>query len=110
VGGEAPLQSLPLISEPFHTVNTDFVGKIEPCSAEGHTHILIVMSSTTHFVLAVALMKTDSVAIVEASMKQFDIEGYPRKICNVNGSDLSSDFMREIYRTFGISMKTILVY
>jgi len=50
------------------------------------------------------------VSIVEALMKQFDLLGYPQRIFNDNGSNLSSDIMREIYRTFGIQMKTIPVY
>ena len=110
VGGKAPLQSLPIISEPFHTVYIDLVGKIEPSSAEGHTHILTLMDSATHFLIAVPLKKTDSVTIAEALMKQFDLVGYPQRIYNDNGSNLSSDIMREIYRTFGIQMKTIPVY
>jgi len=50
------------------------------------------------------------VSIAEALMKQFDLVGYPQRIYNDNGSNLSSDIMREIYRTFGIQMKTIPVY
>jgi len=61
VGGKAPLQALLIISEPFHTVYIDLVGKIEPSSADGHTHILTLMDSATHFLIAVPLKKTDSV-------------------------------------------------
>jgi hypothetical protein len=71
VGGKAPLQSLPIISEPFHTVYIDLVGKIEPSSAEGHTHILTLMDSATHFLIAVPLKKTDSVTVAEALMKLY---------------------------------------
>ena len=110
VGGKAPLQSLPIISEPFHTVYIDLIGKIEPSSSDGHSYILTIMDSATHFVIAVPLKKTDSVSIAEALMKQFDLVGYPQRIYNDNGSNLSSDIMKEIYRTFGIQMKTIPVY
>jgi len=68
------------------------------------------MDSATHFLIAVPLKKTDSVSIAEALIKQFDLVGYPQRIYNDNGSNLSSDIMREIYRTFGIQMKTIPVY
>ena len=67
VGGKASLQSLPIISEPFHTV---YVWK---SSVEGHTHILTLMDSATHVLIAVPLKKTDSVTITEALMKQFDL-------------------------------------
>jgi len=42
------------------------------------------------------MKKTDSVSIAGALMKQFDLVGYPQRIYNDNGSNLSSDFMREI--------------
>ena len=110
VGGKAPLQSLPIISEPFHTVYIDLIGKIQPSSSDGHSYILTIMDSATHFVVAVPLKKIDSVSIAEALMRQFDLVGYPQRIYNDNGSNLSSDIMKEIYRTFGIQMKTIPVY
>lgn len=110
VGAKAQMHSLPTISEAFHTVYIDLIGKIEPSSAEGHTHILTIMDSATHFVIAVPLKKTDSVSIAEALMKQFDLVGYPQRIYNDNGSNLSCEIMRQIYKTFGIQMKTIPVY
>jgi len=62
VGGKAPVQALPIILEPFHTVyDIDLVGKIEPSSADGHTNILTLMDSATHLLIAVPLKKTDSV-------------------------------------------------
>jgi hypothetical protein len=128
VGGKAPLQSLPIISEPFHTVYLDLIGKVELSSADGHTHILTLMDSATHFLiafldfkrlwifglyraiqiklltylLAVPLKKTDPVTIAEALMKQFDPVRYSQRIYSDNGSNLSSDIMREIYRTFAL--------
>lgn len=110
VGGKAPLQSLPIISEPFHTVYIDLVGKIEPSSADGHSYILTLIDSATHFAIAVALKRTDSVTIAEALMRQFDLVGYPRYIHSDNGSNLSSDILKEIYKTFGIDMKNTPVY
>jgi len=71
------LQALSIILEPLHTVYIDLVGKIEPSSADGHTHILTLMDSAAHFVIAVPLKKTDSLSIAEALMKQFDLVGYP---------------------------------
>lgn len=109
-GSKAPLQSLPIISEPFHTVYIDLVGKIEPSSADGHSYILTLIDNATHFATAVALKRTDSVTIAEALMKQFDLVGYPRYIYSDNGSNLSSEILKEIYKTFGIDMKNTPVY
>jgi hypothetical protein len=109
-GGKAPLQSLPLITIPFHSVYFDLIGKIEPSSADGHTHILTLLDSATHFTVAVPLKKTDSVSIAEELMKLFNLMGYPQIIYSDNGSNLTSDIMKEIYRTFGIQMKSIPVF
>ena len=110
VGGKAPIYSLPIISEPFHTVYIDIVGKINPPSAENHSYILTIMDSATHFVLAVPMKRIDSIEVAEQLMKQFDLVGYPKYIFNDNGGNLSSEIMVEIYKTFGITMKTIPVY
>lgn len=109
-GGKAPLQSLPIIAEPFHTVYIDLVGKINPSSEEKHSYILTLMDSATHFTIAVPMKKNDSVSVAEALMRQFDLMGYPKYFFSDNGSNLSSDIKSEIYRTFGIQMKTIPVY
>ena len=110
VGGKAPLMNLPIITQPFHSAYVDLIGKIDPPSAENHTHILCVMDSATHFVMATPLKRTDSVSIAENLMKQFDLVGYPQNLYCDNASNLTSDIIREIYRTMGINMKTIAVY
>ncbi len=109
-GGKAPLYALPAISEPFYLIYIDLVGPINPPSAENHSYILTILDSATHFVMAQPLKRIDSISVAEALMKQFDLMGYPRYICNDNGSNLSSDIMKEIYRTLGITMRTIPVY
>jgi hypothetical protein len=110
VGGKAPIRSLPIISEPFHTVYIDLVGPIHPLSGEGHSYLLTMLDSATHYMIAVPMKKIDSISIAESLMKQFDQFGYPRYIYSDNGANLSSDIMKEIYKTFGINMKTIPVY
>jgi hypothetical protein len=68
------------------------------------------MDSATHFVLAVPMKRIDSIEVAEQLMRQFDLMGYPKYIFNDNGGNSSSDIMVEIYKTFGITMKTIPVY
>jgi hypothetical protein len=104
------LQSLPIIPKPLHTVYTDLVGKTEPSSADGHSYILTLTDNATQFATAVALKITDSVTTAEALMRQFNLVGYPRYVYSDNGSNLSSDIWKEIYKTFGIDMKNKPVY
>ena len=100
---------MPVIAQPFYKIYIDLVGPLEP-SAEGHTHLLTILDSATNYPIAIPLKKTDSVSIAEALMSQFDQFGYPKYICNDNGSNLSSDIMKHIYKTFGIQMNNIPVY
>ena len=110
VGGKAPLMKMPQVTEPFHTVYVDLVGEIHPPSTEGHKYILCATDACTHFPIAVPLKKTDSVSIAEALLSQFNIFGHPHRIINDNAANLTSDILKEIYRVYGMEIKTIPVY
>jgi len=97
VGGKAPIFSMPVVSEPFHTVYIDIVGEIHPASSEGHKYILCGTDACTHFPFAIPLKRVDSVTIAEALLSQFNIFGHPNKIISDNGANLTSDIMKEIY-------------
>jgi hypothetical protein len=99
-----------VISQPFDTVHIDIVGKIIRASAENHSYILTIMDAATHFVVAVPLRKIDSVTVAESFLSKCDLLGYPRNVICDNGSNLTADIVKEIYRTFGIVMKNIPVY
>jgi len=49
VGGQAPIQSLPISSEVFETVYIDIVGEIIPNSAEGHRYSWGIDDPILHF-------------------------------------------------------------
>ena len=104
------MMKMPQVTEPFHTVYVDLVGEIHPPSAEGHKYILCAKDACTHFPFAVPLKKTDSVTIAEALLSQFNIFGHPHRIINDNAANLTSDLLKEIYRVYGMEIKTIPVY
>ena len=110
VGGKAPIFSMPVVSEPFHTVYIDIVGEIHPASSEGHKYILCGTDACTHFPFAIPLKRVDSVTIAEALLSQFNIFGHPNKIISDNGSNLTSDIMKEIYKVYGIRSQQIPVF
>ena len=66
VGGKAPIFSMPVVREPFHTVYIDLIGEIHPASSDGHKHILCGTDACTHFPFAIPLKRIDSVTIAEA--------------------------------------------
>jgi hypothetical protein len=110
VGGKAPIFSMPVVSEPFHTVYIDLIGEIHPASSEGHKHILCGTDACTHFPFAIPLKRIDSVTIAEALLSQFNIFGHPNKVISDNGANLTSDVMKEIYKVYGIKSQQIPVF
>jgi hypothetical protein len=110
VGGKAPLQSMPIIGEPMHTVYIDIVGEIHPPSAEGHRYILCFTDACSHFPFAIPLKRIDSVSVAEALLSKFSIFGHPKRVISDNAPDLTSDILKEIYHLYGIQMQTIPVY
>jgi RNase H-like domain found in reverse transcriptase/Reverse transcriptase (RNA-dependent DNA polymerase)/Integrase zinc binding domain/SCAN domain len=110
VGGKAPIFSMPVVSEPFHTVYIDIVGEIHPASSEGHKYILCGTDACTHFPFAIPLKRVDSVTIAEALLSQFNIFGHPNKVISDNGANLTSDIMKEIYKVYGIKSQHIPVF
>ena len=110
VGGKAPIFSMPVVREPFHTVYIDLIGEIHPASSDGHKHILCGTDACTHFPFAIPLKRIDSVTIAEALLSQFNIFGHPNKIISDNGANLTSDIMKEIYKVYGIKSQQIPVF
>jgi len=110
VGGQAPLQAMPIASNAFDTVYTDIVGEIIPSSAEGHRWILTMIDSATRFFIAVPMKKIDSVSVAEALMKQFSIFGIPRIIHHDQASNLSSEMLQQLWHLYGSKMQHSTIY
>jgi len=110
IGGVAPIQSSPISSEVFETVYIDLVGEIIPNSAEGHKYILTMIDSATRFFVAIPLKKIDSVTIAEALMSQFCTFGIPSLIHMDHGSNRNSEFMRQLYHLYGVSIRHSSIY
>ena len=56
------------------------------------------------------MKKIDSVTIAEELMTQFNIFGHPRILISDNGSNISSDILKEANRLYGTRMHQIPVY
>jgi len=100
VGGQAPLQAMPVALNAFDTVYIDIVGEIIPSSAEGHRWILTIIDSATRFFIVVPMKKINSVSVAKALVKQFAIYGTPRIIHHDHASKLSLEILQQLWHLY----------
>ena len=93
---------LPVISEPFQRVAMDIVGPL-PKSRSGNRYILVMCDYATRYPEAVPLKSIDAENIAEELVKIFSRVGLPREILTDQGSNFTSQLLREMYRMLHIS-------
>lgn len=98
----APLQPLPIISEPFSRVAVDIVGPIHPSAKDGSRYILTLVDFATRWPEAVPLKKIETVTVAEALLQIFTRMGVPEEVLSDNGSQFTSEMMAEVYRLMSI--------
>ena len=98
----APLDKMPIISEPFSRVAIDIVGPFSPASSRGHKYILTLIDYATRYPEAVPLKNIDTISVAEALMDIFSRVGVPYEILSDNGTQFKSDLMAEIHRLLSI--------
>ena len=106
----APLQPMPLISEPFKRIAIDLVGPIHPVSSSGHMYILTIVDVATRYPEAIPLRKIDSVTVAEALVSAFCRMGCPTEILSDCGTQMISDVMKEVHKLLGVKTVTTTPY
>ena len=106
----APLQPMPLISEPFQRIAIDLIGPMHPVSSSGHTHVLTIVDAATRYPEAIPLKKIDSVTVAEALVSVFARMGCPKEILSDCGTQMISDLMKEVHRLLGVTTVTTTPY
>ena len=106
----APFQRLPVIDVPFSRVAIDIIGPISPVSARGARWVLTVVDVATRYPEAVPLRSITTEAIAEALVEVFSRTGLPDEILSDNGSQFTSDVMRQVCRMLSISQLHSSVY
>ena len=99
---DIPLEFMPRIDYPFKRVAIDLVGPLHPSSEEKHTHILTIIDIATRYPEAIPLKKTDSVTVAEALFSVFSRMGIPEEILSDNGSQFTSEMMKEFHELLSI--------
>lgn len=88
----APLQPIPVTSEPFEYIILDCVGPL-PRTKSGNQWLLTIMCSLTRFPEAIPLRKITAPIIIKALMVFFSFFGLPKTI----QTDRGTNFMSRVF-------------
>ena len=99
---KAPLQKMPLISEPFKREAVDLIGPIVPCSERGHRYILTMIDTATMYPEALPLKNIDAESVAEALVEMFCRLGIPEEILSDRGAQFISETMKQVDRLLSI--------
>ena len=99
---KAPLQPLPIVSEPFAKVAFDIVGPL-PRTTKGNKYLLTMICLFTKFPAAIALRRVDNETVLNAMMELFSTYGLPQEILTDQGSVFCSRLTRACCKLLNIS-------
>ena len=81
---KAPLQPLPLVSEPFTKVAFDIVGPL-PRTTSGFKYLLTMLCMFTKFPVAIPLKRVDNESVLNAMVEVFSTYGIPKRSSQTRG-------------------------
>ena len=98
-----PLGQMPIISEPFQRIAVDLVGPLHPITDRGNRYILTIIDYATRYPEAIALPGIETERVAEALVDVFSRVGVPREMLTDQGSQFTSDIMKEVSRLLSLS-------
>ena len=105
-----PLGKMPVIDVPFKRIAVDLVGPIQPITSRKNRYILTVVDCATRYPEAVALPNIETTTVAEALVQIFSRVGVPQEILSDQGTQFTSDLMRDIGRLLSIKQMTTSPY
>ena len=105
-----PLGNMPLIEEPFQRVAVDIVGPLEPVTDKGNRYILTIVDYATRYPEAVPLPRIETERVAEALIDVFSRVGVPREMLTDQGSQFTSEVMKEVSRLLSLKQITTTPY
>jgi Integrase zinc binding domain/SCAN domain/Integrase core domain len=107
---QAPLHSLPIVSEPFSQIAIDIVGPLPICSSTGSRFILTVLDLCTHYPEAIPLKQHTARDVAQALSQVFSHFGFPQEIVSDQGTDFMSELMQIFLNDFSINHIRTSIY
>ena len=98
---KAPLQPLPVVSEPFAKVALDIVGPL-PRTKKGNKYLLTMICLFTKFPVAIPVRRIDNETILNAMVEVFATYGIPHEILTDQGSVFCSRLTRAFCKLLNI--------
>ncbi|XP_076067771.1 uncharacterized protein LOC143040578 [Oratosquilla oratoria] len=105
----APLQPIPVVSEPFTHVIIDVVGPL-PKTKKGHLYTLTLMCTTTRYPEAIPLRSITARTVLPALTKFFTLFGIPRSVQSDRGTNFVSNIFRQVMCLLGIKQYITSAY
>ena len=104
------LGKMPIIDIPFKRVAVDLVGEIFPASSRGHCYILTVVDYATRYPEAVPVKNISTITVAEALVSIFSRVGIPHEILSDQGTQFTSNLMKEVGRLLSMKQLTTTPY
>ena len=102
----APLQPLPLLSEPNMRVHVDLFGPLKTTDS-GKKYILCMTDAFTKYVELVALPNKETQTVVSAIFFRWICRyGVPLEILSDQGKEFLSNFAKDLYQKLGVLQTT----
>ena len=98
-----------IVIEPFKKIAIDIVGEL-PRTATGYTYILTIVDYVTRYPEAIPLRTTNAKTGADALIQYFSRVGIPADIVSVQGSNLMSKLMAQLYDQLGVTKIKTSVY
>lgn len=105
----APLQPIPVTSEPFENVILDCVGPL-PRTKSGNQYLLTIMCSLTRFPEAIPLRKITASAIIKVLLVFFSLFGLPKIAQTDQGTNFMSKVFKQSMQQLGVKHITSSCY
>lgn len=105
----APLNPIPVMSEPFERLVIDCVGPL-PKTKAGHQYLVTIMCAATRFPEAIPLRNLKSKAVVKELIKFCSTFGLPKIIQTDRGTNFTSKMFEQILKGLGINHQLSSAY
>lgn len=105
----APLNPIPVASQPFEHLIIDCVGPLPP-SKSGCAYMLTVMCQTTRYPAAYPLRSISVKSVVKALTQFISIFGIPRLIQSDQGSNFTSHLFKQVLQQLRVKHNCALAY